>query len=97
MIAAFGGADVRCAPYATFGSAELSRHAVNALKDRHACLLANHGAIAVGHSLDKAIWRATELETIARQYWHSLQCGGSVLLTANEIQEAMAGFASYGR
>ena len=67
MIAATGGPTVRCAPYATFGTAELSRHAMAALKGRMACLLANHGMIACGATLKKALWLANELETLARQ------------------------------
>ena len=96
MIAAFGGTDVRCAPYATFGTAALSGHAVAALEDRSACLLANHGMIACGPSLARAMWAAVELEAIARQYWHSLLIGGPVLLTEAEVAEAAAKFGSYG-
>ena len=96
MIAAFGGDDVRCAPYATFGTAELSAHAVAALDGRTACLLANHGMITCAASLPRAMWLAVELETIARQYWQSLLIGGPVLLSPAEIAEAAAKFASYG-
>src|SRR5207253_2058002 len=67
MIAAAGGDSIRCAPYATFGTSELSQHAVAALDDRLACLLAHHGMIAVGPSLSKAMWLAVEVETLARQ------------------------------
>jgi L-fuculose-phosphate aldolase len=96
MIAAFGGTDVRCAPYATFGTKELSEHALRALEGRDACLLANHGMIVCGATLAKAMWLAVELETIARQYWHSLQIGGPVLLTDAEIAETRRSFGSYG-
>lgn len=96
MIAAFGGNDVRCAPYATFGTRELSAHALAALEGRMACLLANHGMIALGESLAKALWRAVELETIARQYYFSLLIGGPVLLSERDIAETAAKFASYG-
>src|SRR6202007_2484641 len=68
MIACAGGDTVRCSPYATFGTEELSRHAVTALQDRSACLLAHHGMIAIGPSLAKAMWLAVEGETLARQY-----------------------------
>ena len=67
MMAAFGGMNVRVAGYARFGTKELSEHALKALEGRTACLLANHGMIATGASLDKAMWLAVELETIARQ------------------------------
>ena len=96
MIAAFGGTTVRCAPYARYGTAELSQLALEALQDRTACLLANHGSIAVGETLDKAMWRAVELETIARQYYLSLSIGGPILLSDEQIAETMKGFGSYG-
>ena len=96
MMAAFGGMDVRCAPYATFGTKELSEHAIEALRDRNACLLANHGMIVVGPSLAKAMWLAVELETIAKQYWHSLLIGGPVLLDEEQIADTAKSFGSYG-
>ena len=96
MIAAFGGTDVRVAPYATFGTAELSAHTLAALEGRNACLLANHGMIVCGPTLERAMWLAVELETIARQYYQSLLIGGPVLLTDAEIAEAAAKFGTYG-
>lgn len=96
MIAAFGGMDVRCAPYATYGTKALSDHAIEALRDRNACLLANHGMIVVGPSLARAMWLAVELETIAKQYWHSLLIGGPVLLDEEQIADAARGFGTYG-
>jgi L-fuculose-phosphate aldolase len=96
MIAAFGGTNVRCAPYATFGTKALSEHALVALEGRLACLLANHGMIALGETLAKGMWRAVELETIARQYYHSLLIGGPVLLGDADIAETAAKFTTYG-
>jgi L-fuculose-phosphate aldolase len=96
MIAAFGGSTVRCADYAMFGTETLSRNTINALEGRHACLLANHGSIAVGANLEKAMWLAVELETLARQYFNSLLIGGAVLLTEDEIAETAKAFGSYG-
>lgn len=96
MMAAFGGTDVRCAPYATFGTAELSQYALEALEDRSACLLANHGSITVGADLEKAMWLAVELETIARQYYNTLLIGGPVILSDEDIAETAAAFGSYG-
>ena len=96
MIAAFGGADIRCAGYAPFGTAALSRLALTALEGRAACLLANHGSIAVGPSLAKAMWLAAELEALARQYFNVLQIGGGVILSDGEIAEAIAAFDGYG-
>lgn len=97
MVAAFGGNDVRCGDYATFGTAELSAHALAALEGRNSCLLANHGAIATGADLDKAMWRAVELETLATQYYHALLLeGGPIILSAAEMAEAHKKFGSYG-
>ncbi len=96
MMAAFGGMDVRCASYATYGTEALSNNAIAALKDRNGCLLANHGMIVVGPTLAKAMWLAVELETIAKQYWHSMLCGGPVLLTEAEIADTMKSFGNYG-
>lgn len=96
MIAAFGGMDIRCAPYATYGTAELSAHALAALEGRNGCLLANHGMIALGASLEKAMWLAVELETIARQYYLTLAIGGPALLDEAAIADTLASFGSYG-
>ncbi|MBV8703329.1 MAG: class II aldolase/adducin family protein [Acetobacteraceae bacterium] len=96
MVAAFGGADVRCAPYATFGTEELARHALRALEGRSACLLANHGMIVCGPTLKRAMWLAVELETIARQYYHSLLIGGPVLLSEEDVAAAAAKLGTYG-
>jgi L-fuculose-phosphate aldolase len=96
MIAAFGGDTVRCAPYATFGTAELAALALAALEGRRACLLANHGMIVVGATLSHAMWLAVELETLAQQYYRSLLIGGPHLLSAAELADAMAAFAGYG-
>ena len=67
-VAVAGGDTICCAPYATFGTEELSRNAVAALEDRTACLLEHHGMIGLGATLDKAMWLAVEVETLARQY-----------------------------
>ena len=96
MMAAFGGVDIRCAPYATFGSAELATHALTALTGRNACLLANHGMIVIGPTLARAMWLAVELETLARQYCLSLQLGEPALLTEAEIADAARSFTDYG-
>ncbi len=96
MIACAGGDTIRCAPYATFGTQELSQHAVTALEDRSACLLAHHGMIAVGPSLAKAMWLAVEVETLARQYHGCLQLGTPPLLPRAEIENVMGRMAGYG-
>jgi L-fuculose-phosphate aldolase len=96
MIASAGGDTIRCAPYATFGTEELSQAAVAALEDRSACLLAHHGMIAVGRSLAKAVWLAVEVETLARQYHGCLQIGTPPLLPKAEIENVRARMAGYG-
>lgn len=96
MIAAFGGTDIRCAGYARYGTKELSDLALAALDRRNGCLLANHGMIAVGANLDKAMWLAVELETIARQYYLSLALGAPHILGEAEIADTAKGFSTYG-
>ncbi len=96
MVAVFGGNSVRCAGYATFGTKALSDAALVALEGRTACLLANHGMLATGASLDKAMWTAVELETLARQYYLTLAIGGPVILSDAEIADAAGSMASYG-
>ncbi|HUF85793.1 MAG TPA: class II aldolase/adducin family protein [Thermohalobaculum sp.] len=96
MIAAFGGADIRCAAYATFGTEALSRAVLAAMQGRQGCLMANHGMLAAGPTLARAMWLAVELEALARQYVTALTIGGPVLLSAAEIAEAERAFAGYG-
>ena len=96
MIAAAGGDTIRCAPYATYGTAELSEHAVKALEDRFACLLGHHGMIAVGPSLPRALWLAVEVEALARQYHGCLQIGTPPLLSESEIERVRQKMAGYG-
>ena len=96
MIAVAGGDTIRCAPYATFGTQELSEHAVRALEGRLACLLEHHGMMAVGPSLAKAMWLAVEVETLARQYHGCLQIGTPRLLSKAEIKNVLGRIAGYG-
>lgn len=96
MAGIFGGAPIRCAAYATFGTQEFADGAVDALFDRSACLLANHGMVVWGGSLAQALWRAVELETLAKQYYHSLLIGGPVLLTDAEIHATTVRLHGYG-
>lgn len=96
MIAAAGGSNIRCAPYAIFGSGELSAHALRALEGRQACLLAHHGMIALGGSLAKAMWLAVEVETLARQLHGCLQLGTPPLLSEAQIAAVLEKMGSYG-
>ena len=97
MVAVAGGKDIRCAPYATFGTQELSDHAVAALEGRSACLLANHGTIAVGSSPEHALALAVEVETLAEMYWRALQIGEPVLLSDAEMDVVLEKFRTYGQ
>jgi len=97
MVAAAGGKDIRCAPYATFGTQELSDHALAALQDRKACLLSHHGMIACGPTLEKALALAVEVESLARMYWQALQIGEPVLLSDAEMATVLDKFATYGQ
>ena len=96
MVAVAGGASVRCADYATFGTQALSDNMLQALEGRRACLLANHGMICFGPDLKKALALAVEVETLARQYWHASQAGEPVLLPEEEMSTVLELFKSYG-
>lgn len=97
MIAVCGGKDVRCAPYATFGTQALSDSALNALEGRHACLLANHGMIVTGPDLDKALKIAQELELLCEQYLTALQVGTPHILSDTQMDEVLEKFKTYGK
>ena len=99
MVALFGGDDIRCADYATFGTQALSDNALTALEGRNACLLANHGLIACGPTLEKAMGLAVELEALSRQHHLALQIGGPALLTQAQMAEthAMIARLRYGQ
>jgi len=96
MVVQFGGSDVRCAPYVTFGTQALADHAAEAIRGRSACLLGNHGMIVCGGSATEALSRAVLLETLCRQYLLALSAGTPRLLTAQEMLDARERFKTYG-
>lgn len=96
MVAIAGGADVRCAPYATFGTQELSDAAVTALDGRRACLLGHHGMIAVGRDLDQALDVAVEVEFLADLYLRLLPLGEPPVLSPAEMEVVLEKFKGYG-
>jgi L-fuculose-phosphate aldolase len=96
MVATCGGADIRCAQYATFGTQELADAAVAALAGRTACLLANHGQIAIGKSLAEAYNRARDVEWLAAAYWRVLQIDGKHILGSDEMARVLKKFETYG-
>jgi L-fuculose-phosphate aldolase len=96
MVQQFGGNDVRCAPYVTFGTLALAEHAAEAMRGRTACLLANHGMIVCGFSPQEALNRAIQLEVLCRQYLMALSAGTPRLLTEQEMLESKERFRTYG-
>jgi L-fuculose-phosphate aldolase len=97
MVAVAGGRDIRCAPYYAFGTQELSEAALVALKDRKACLLANHGVIATGADLATAISLAGEVENLAQQYCAALSLGKVSILEDAEMCRVVEKFRTYGQ
>ena len=96
MVAVAGGRDIRCAPYATFSTQDLSNHVLEALQDRKACLMANHGLICLAGDLDKALALAIEVEQLAQTYLHCLSVGNPVILDDEEMDRVLLKFKSYG-
>ncbi len=96
MIAIAGGDSIPCAPYALFGTQALSDAAITALKDRKACLLANHGMIAIGKDLKQALAITQEVETLCEQYWRAIKIGEPYLLSKQEMTEVFEQFKGYG-
>lgn len=100
MIAGSGGNSIRCTPYATYGTQELSDIIAEAVKDRNACLLQHHGMLAVNESLPKALWLANEVEVLARHYLELLKVvgidGQIPVLPDDEIEKVLVKFKSYG-
>ena len=97
MIARAGGDSVRCTPYVIFGSQALSDLALQALENRKACLLGNHGLIALGFDLADALAMAVEVESLCEQYWSALQLGEPKLLSGRQMQAVLEKFKNYGR
>ena len=97
MVAVAGGEDIRCAPYHTFGTQQLSDAALTALEGRKACLLAHHGIIATGSDLAAALKLAGEVESLAAQYCTALALGNVELLEEAEMRRVLEKFRTYGR
>jgi L-fuculose-phosphate aldolase len=97
MVAVAGGNDIPIIPYATFGTKELARHVAKGLRDRDACLMANHGQIAIGETCAKALDLAAEVENLAEQYFKVLCLGEPVLLDEEEMEKVLEQFGTYGQ
>ena len=89
MVALAGGSDIKCAKYATYGTRELSKNILKALKNRFACLIANHGQITFGSSLAEAFELAEEVDNLAKQYIKALLLGRPKLLSLNEMKKVL--------
>jgi L-fuculose-phosphate aldolase len=97
MVAVAGGSDIRCAPYFTFGTQELSDAVVAAMDGRRGCLLANHGVIAVGSDVAAALALAGEIENLANQYCTALALGDVRILDESEMRQVVEKFRTYGQ
>ena len=95
MVAMAGGHDIKCAKYATFGTRELSKNILKALKGRKACLISNHGQIAFEENLPKAFELAEEVENISLQYITSLKLGKPKILSVNEMKKVLSKVKNY--
>jgi L-fuculose-phosphate aldolase len=95
MVAVAGGLDIRCAPYATYGTQALSDYALEALQNRKACLLANHGLLCLDAELDRVLALAIEVEDLARVYSQTIQIGKPVLLSDAEMMKVIGKFKDY--
>ncbi len=97
MVAISGGRSIRCAQYATYGTRDLALNAVEALRDRRACLLANHGSIAIGSTVAAALDLLDEVEVLATQYCEALRLGPVVILSDPEMARVLDRFKTYGQ
>jgi L-fuculose-phosphate aldolase len=97
MVAVAGGTDIPCVPYATFGTEELAAHVASGLAHRNACLMANHGQIAIGTTLEAALELAAEVEVLAEQYYKVLTLGEAHVLSDAEMAKVLERFKSYGQ
>ncbi len=97
MVAVAGGKDIPCVPYAPFGTQDLANYVAEGLRDRDACLMANHGQIAVGATLSAALELAHEVEVLAGQYYKVLTLGAAHILSDQHMAEMVERFKSYGQ
>ena len=95
MVAVAGGEDLKCSKYATFGTKQLSKNIIKALKNRTACLIANHGQVAFGDNLEKAFELAQEIENICHQYINALRIGIPKILSKKEMKIVLGKFKNY--
>lgn len=94
---ALAGPTIRCAPYATFGTAELAHNTLTAMRERNAAFLANHGLLAAGADLANAFHIAEEIEFCAELYWRCKCVGEPVILDRLEMDRMKDRFRTYGQ
>jgi len=97
LVALAGGDSIRCAPYATFGSNELGLAVTHALRDRRACLMANHGQISIAADLESALELARKVEELAAQYHTCMTAGGAAILSKAQMDDVLARISGYGQ
>ena len=95
MVAVAGGEDIKCTKYATFGTKKLSKNIINALKNRSACLIANHGQVAFGENLENTFELAQEIENICHQYINAVRIGIPKILSKKEMKIVLGKFKNY--
>ena len=95
MVAEFGGRDIKCAEYATFGTKKLAKNVLKAIKKRKGCLMANHGQICVGKNLEEASHLSIALEKLSKQYFFCLLSKNLKMLSDNEMKEVLKSFSNY--
>ncbi|HUO99642.1 MAG TPA: class II aldolase/adducin family protein [Rhizomicrobium sp.] len=96
-IAGAGGDVIKCSGYAPFGTPQLSAEALEALGPRNACLLANHGVIALGTTIAKTLQLLQEIEFLAHHYIGTLLLGKGVPLTKAEMNVVLERYKTYGK
>jgi L-fuculose-phosphate aldolase len=95
MVAEFGGTDIRCSKYATFGTKKLAELVLDAIKERKGCLIANHGQICLGGDIDEALHLSNSLEKLSKQYYFCMASKQIKLLSRDQMKDVVNSFASY--
>ncbi len=96
MVAVAGGENIRCCPYALFGTKKLSNNVIKAMKNRNACLMANHGLVVGSTSLSNSVYIAEEVESLCEQYVNALAIGEVKLLSQKQMKDVLEKFKNYG-
>ncbi len=96
MVAIAGGKNIRCCPYALFGTKELSKYVLEAMKNRNACIMANHGLVVGSSKLSNSVYIAEEVESLCEQYVNALAVGNVKLLSNEQMIDVLEKFKNYG-